>query len=64
MSASEAIHATSQRKNGSLREACHPAALCADRLARKDVDGSCPDNAGRDRPATLIFGHDVANFLG
>jgi hypothetical protein len=35
---SEAIHLAPQRKNGLLRGACHRAALCADPVARNDVE--------------------------
>src|ERR1700752_2269928 len=33
----EAIHPAARRKHGLLREACHPVALRADRVARNDV---------------------------
>jgi hypothetical protein len=32
----EAIHCPRKRHHGLLRGACHPAALCADRVARND----------------------------
>ena len=36
--ADEAIHSSSARRDGLLRGACHPAALCAYRVARNDEE--------------------------